>query len=74
MPKENSWIGLGVKLAFVIALICCAVLGIQVLHNDIYVKAGIATLRVVTVIYGFRDHLLANNLSTTVQLHRHPSA
>jgi hypothetical protein len=38
------------------------------------VKAGIATLRVVTVIYGFRDHLLANNLSTTVQLHRHPSA
>jgi hypothetical protein len=50
MPKGSTWIRLGAILSFVIALICCAGLVIQVLHNDKYVKAGIATLRVGTVI------------------------
>jgi hypothetical protein len=41
---------IGAILTFGIALICCVVLEIQVLHNDKFVKAGIATLRVGTVI------------------------
>jgi hypothetical protein len=50
MPKGSPRIRLGAIVTFVIALICCVALGTQVLHNDTYVKAGIATLRVGTVI------------------------
>ena len=56
MSKGSTWIRLGVILTFVIALVCCAVLGIQVLHSDTSVKAGIATLKVVTVILFLCDH------------------
>jgi hypothetical protein len=48
MPKERILIRQGAILIFVIALICSVVLEIEVLHNDKYVKAGIATLRVNT--------------------------
>jgi hypothetical protein len=45
MPKGRTLVAI---LIFVIALICSVVLEIEVLNNNKYIKAGIATLRVGT--------------------------